>query len=271
LSALSADPAVDPAVEERIVLGRLEAIMKAHPERMARFLNEVELIIEEHRPANKERTLNARQAGRRIGISHVQVLRLLDAGRLGKRDSEDNPRFSEHECDAYRETERKRGRRPKVLANEGEPGVSSVQVEGPAASSRPGDPHHQNVHDAGVWSLVSSGRERLSGVQNTLVQEFQGLLDSLVGKTTGSFEGNALLADEVRQMASSHGIAFAYQGTPVRVVCLNPETSSFQLRSAVGKDSYVASSKAWPQLKAVSLSEIPKPPRKNARKLGGDL
>lgn len=117
LAALSSDSAVDPAVEERIVLGRLMMLIKHHPDRMARFLAEVEQVIAENRPASTERTLNARQAGRRIGISHVQVLRLLDAGRLGKRDAEDHPRFSEQECDAYRESERKRGPRPKNRGN----------------------------------------------------------------------------------------------------------------------------------------------------------
>lgn len=113
LAALSGIPAVDPAVEERIVLGRLTALMKAHPERMARFLVEVEQVIEENRPLSTERTLNSSQAAKLAGCSYVNLLRHLEGGRIGERDAEGRPRFSEAECVAFRSSVRSPGRPKK--------------------------------------------------------------------------------------------------------------------------------------------------------------
>lgn len=73
--------------------------------------------VEQHRPASTERTLNAHQAAKRIGISHVQVIRLIDKGRFGERDAEGKPVVSEQECDAYRKLVRKKGRPPKSDAS----------------------------------------------------------------------------------------------------------------------------------------------------------
>lgn len=98
------------------LLGQLTGLIESNPsilEDLLPRLSELVQLVERHRPASTERTLNARQAGRRIGISHVQVLRLLEDGRLGERDAEGSPRFSEQECDVYRESERKRGRPTK--------------------------------------------------------------------------------------------------------------------------------------------------------------
>jgi hypothetical protein len=87
--------------------------MKAHPERMARFLAQVEQVIEQNRPLSTERTLNSLQAAERAGCSHVVLLRHLDRGRIGERDPEGRPRFSEAECEAFKNTVRKRGRPTK--------------------------------------------------------------------------------------------------------------------------------------------------------------
>jgi len=95
------------------LLGQLTELIAANPSVIKELmpkLSGLTQLVEELRPPSTERILNTREASERIGISHVQLLRLLEAGRLGERDVEGNPRFSEQECNAYREGRRPRGR-----------------------------------------------------------------------------------------------------------------------------------------------------------------
>jgi hypothetical protein len=100
----------DAGLEERIVLGRLEALIRSHPERLERFLDEVTSLFDRCRPLSTERTLNARQAAERAGCSHVTLLRHCANGTVGARNEDGHPRFSEQECDVFRQTVRKPGR-----------------------------------------------------------------------------------------------------------------------------------------------------------------
>ena len=111
-------PRVDPALEEIILLSRLQSLLRAHPERVSRFLEEVNRVIEENRPTGTERILSAGEAAERIGVSELEVKRLLEAGRLGEKNARGKGRFSEQECDAYRENERKTEPRPEERETE---------------------------------------------------------------------------------------------------------------------------------------------------------
>lgn len=105
---------IDPNIEEQQILAQLEALTKRHPERMPQFLDEIRRVIEGSRPPSTQRTLNSTQAAKRAGCTDTHLIRNLDRGRLGERDAEGRPRFSEAECDAFRREVRKPGRPRKA-------------------------------------------------------------------------------------------------------------------------------------------------------------
>lgn len=109
LGGLLGGPALNPALEERVILARMAALVQAHPERVGRFLAELARFVGENRPARADRTLNIREAAERIGVTTGRVHELFRMGRLGANVA-GRPRFSELEFDAYRESERRPGR-----------------------------------------------------------------------------------------------------------------------------------------------------------------
>lgn len=100
-----------PTLSE-LTLRVAETTVKTHPEPVLGFHEDFSRVIEPHRTPSKEPNLNIRQAAERIGISTGRVHQLYKEERLGI-EVNGNPRFSEFECDEYRDGERKPGRRKK--------------------------------------------------------------------------------------------------------------------------------------------------------------
>jgi hypothetical protein len=95
------------------ILGLYERFAKTHPERAGKLLRRCEKLTERYRTPETKRTLTADQAAERIGVSRRQVFTLYGEGRLGERLN-GSPRFSEFECDSYRNSPRKVGRPRKT-------------------------------------------------------------------------------------------------------------------------------------------------------------
>jgi hypothetical protein len=112
----------DPALEERVILGRLEALLKAHPERVDRLLGEVIRLIEEYRPAEAqhagtvpetaERVLGTREAAEYLGKRQITIQKAAQAGLIGEFIS-GRYLFSAAELDAFDQREKSRGGRPR--------------------------------------------------------------------------------------------------------------------------------------------------------------
>src|SRR4051812_1201382 len=91
------------------LLSLYERFVKTHPEQAAALLERCRELTERFRSPRTTPDLNAIQAARRIGESERRVHELFEEGRLGARVSGVR-RFSEKECDQYRNSERKAGR-----------------------------------------------------------------------------------------------------------------------------------------------------------------
>jgi hypothetical protein len=102
-----------PPLESARIIERIRAYVRKHPEQAIALKRACEQAIEEERPPSEERSLRVTQAARRAGLTHGNLLRLLDAGRLGERNSEGQARYSEAEIDRYVASDRKRGPKPK--------------------------------------------------------------------------------------------------------------------------------------------------------------
>src|SRR4051812_7816806 len=95
------------------LLSLYERFVRAHPEQAVELLERFRELTERYRPPRTTRDLTPTQAARRIGVCVSRVHELFEAGRLGGRE-DGGRRFSESECDKYRNSERKAGRPKKA-------------------------------------------------------------------------------------------------------------------------------------------------------------
>ena len=104
-----------PALERARIIQRIRAHVREHPEEALNLQRECHQAIEQERPPSEERTLSYRAAARRIGVTCGRVAGLCREGRLGGIVG-GTYRFSEKECDEYRQNRRKPGRPRKFPA-----------------------------------------------------------------------------------------------------------------------------------------------------------
>jgi predicted DNA-binding transcriptional regulator AlpA len=128
-SRFDRDGVVSPEEREAALLADIKRYLEAHPDRGKAFIKAVKETVREAEreaeasaraesglPPSTERTLNLRQASERIGITHPRVYQLYKDGRLGQ-EINGKPRFSELECDLFRESDRRPGPKPRSPEN----------------------------------------------------------------------------------------------------------------------------------------------------------
>lgn len=91
-----------------------ERFVSVFPDRSKALLERCEELTNRYRPADGERNLTCVEAAKRIGVIRQRVFQLYQQGRLGA-CIDGKPRFSEKECDVYRDGYRKPGLKPRDL------------------------------------------------------------------------------------------------------------------------------------------------------------